>query len=79
MKIDANAPAFPSQPVTPRGEPDSPNPGLTIRAEIASRVLPSVITALSHEGQLPSKVEAAEWALDFTDALIAELNKEQSQ
>lgn len=65
MKIDPKAPAYPN----PR---EYFSKGITIRAEIASRVLTGIYSdpsfAGSHEG-------AAACAVCAADALIAELNK----
>ena len=65
MKIDPNAPAYPM--------PDRDHYGLTIRAEIAARIMAGlysdVAIAGTHKGLAENAVQAA-------DALIAALNQE---
>lgn len=84
MKIDANAPAFP-MPIAATIDnalvcaADVPGyhalSGLTIRAEIASRVLAGIkansITGDHHQPQI-----AVREAVELADALIAQLNRE---
>jgi hypothetical protein len=81
MKIYPNDPAF------PYAAEWGYKPGLSIRAEIASRFMAAIIGSdnglktiqklASGEGT-NSMSYLAEVAIDLTDALIAELNKEQS-
>lgn len=75
MKIDPNAPAFPNSRQYSNGDID----GLTIRAEIASRVM----AGFSANHMMSS--QAADWgpenyaaaSVKMADALIAELNKSE--
>lgn len=74
MKIYPNAPAFPSEGgyrETPDG-PWIPHTGLTIRAEIAARVMAGLA------GAEPNRdfYYLAQDAVGMADALIAALNKE---
>jgi len=68
MNIDPNEPAYPSQNLDRVGNPcEGLNYGMTIRAEIASRIMAG-LCAISRD---LSPESAVYWA----DALIAELNK----
>ena len=69
MKIDPNAPAFPVTPTDRAGQCAPTECGLTIRAEIAARVLPLLVVSYSYE-------LAADMAVRHADALIAALNRE---
>ena len=78
MRVDPNAPAFP-QPLVDSAhglvalpEYDFNCCGMTIRAEIASRMMAALITS---ETEMDDE-EAAKAACDAADALINELNKE---
>lgn len=67
MKIDPNAPAYPLQE---HGDMQS-HSGMTIRAEIASRIMAGF--AANPNGAM-STIDA-DYAVKMADALIAELNK----
>lgn len=78
MKIDPNAPAFPtSDTIYPNGEVQYGFNGLTIRAEIASRIMAG-FAANSASANVSSK-QLSEYAprnaVAMADILIAELNK----
>ena len=68
MKIDSNAPAFPSQNGVQY------DPGLTIRAEIASRVMAGLVC---NGNLMQPRVATARESILYADALIAELNREE--
>lgn len=65
MNIDPNSPAFP----TVSASVHLPHHGMTIRAEIASRVMAALLGRTGYEFN-----HAAEDAVIAADALIAELN-----
>jgi hypothetical protein len=71
MKIDPNEPAFPSY-----SDQCGPAHGMTIRTEIASRILAGFMASQIYRG---SPEETACAAIECADALIAELNKEQPE
>lgn len=78
-KIDANAPAFPlAAPGTDTADAlrYEGYSGLTIRAEIASRIMAGFATQTEAEEWSSRAVEyAAAAAVKWANALIAELNK----
>lgn len=76
MKLDPNAPAHPFRESNEFVQyPDTQFPGLTIRAEIASRVLAGfVANPASTEKWINNHAVASSVAM--ADALIAELNKD---
>jgi len=65
MKIDPNAPAFPAS--------NAQCCGLTIRAEIAARVMAGLVVRV--DITCPDETLAL-WSVSAADALIAALNKE---
>ncbi len=69
MKIDPNAPAKPSVEYNHDGTIYNQNFGLTIRAEIAARIMADN-SLYCYDAE-----RAAEIAVHRADALIAELNK----
>jgi hypothetical protein len=67
MKIDPNAPAYPAS--------NAQCHGLTIRADIAARVLAGIVAG--QNGSLDGSMSVdAKIAVKYADALIAELNRE---
>ena len=73
MNIDPNAPAFPvPDSHHADGQVEFGFNGLTIRAEIASRIMAGFAADAEMTG---SKEEVASVAVEWADALIAELNK----
>lgn len=84
MKLDPNAPAFPiasqihtHDSYSGRREPTQEEftPGLTIRAEIASRVLAGF--AGDDQWNICKPQAIADCAVQWADALIAALNEEK--
>lgn len=66
MKLDPNAPAYPTDEFT------QASPGLTIRAELAARAMQALIAA-----HYPIDVASTYTkAMECADNLIAELNRE---
>jgi hypothetical protein len=79
MKINPDAPAFPQAAFTTNNNEVvivshyfKDNAGLTIRAEIASRVLAGFAAGPDTGGTIE---QIAEYAVKWADALINELNK----
>lgn len=72
MKIDPNAPAFPLD-YCPEGMTWNQVRGLTIRAEIAARVLAGMVDMTGDAMHASTYAEAS---VKLADALIAELNRE---
>lgn len=82
MRIDPNAPAFPTEvegdQIKHIGRTSWISPGLTIRAEIGAGVLIALLS--NGEAHRHSEAEGhteyiAELALKYTDAFIYQLNK----
>lgn len=73
MKIDPNAPAFPVKG-TVQGSPYSTD-GLTIRAEIASRLMAGLL-ANTQAWEEMSSDSFVNGSVEFADRLIARLNRE---
>ena len=86
MKINPNEPAYPREgtpvfdaegrPQNPYGVygwSETPQAGLTIRAEFAKEMMKAIIISGNYGGR---PQQYAERALEMADALIAELNKE---
>lgn len=72
MNIEPNEPAYPSQNLDRVGNPcEGLNYGMTIRAEIASRIM----ATLSSKDVSASRELLASASVKGADALIAELNK----
>lgn len=84
MKIDPNSPAFPlNEEITDRLDQGIKiYTGLTIRAELAARAMQGILSkgeAIMSSGETsyhPDNI--ATYALACADALIAEINKDQS-
>lgn len=76
MKLNPNAPAFPSPPeVNSHGTIiSSGRPGLTVRAHLAGLAMQGLAAAPGFRG-FPAE-KSAQLAVSMADALIAELNKD---
>lgn len=73
--IQPNEPAFPFWPVAEFKQPD---PGLTIRAELAARAMQGILAnhiAMDMPHNPSQQQYVAECAVQLADALISELNK----
>lgn len=80
MKINPNSPAFTivSQETGDRGLYSVIDPGMTIRAYMATKFLAAMITRVDYASTVTSVQEDAAIAIYNADILIAELNKEKS-
>lgn len=84
MKTNPNAPAFPFEEHNYNGELFVSHGGLSIRAEIASRMMASIIANLNSNTAVgvphpESNTNIAMASIALADALIAELNKEHQE
>jgi len=87
MNIDPNAPAFPATEYFSDGKPNGFFPGLSVRAEIASRIMAGLLANPCGPIQANGingwsfvncdPVDVSKLAISLADDLITELNKPQ--
>lgn len=82
MKINPNDPAYPVVLAPHEGRDGTQQnyeSGIPIRLEIAARMMAGLILEENKDGEGLGAIGAAEWALEYADALINAYNESEKE